>query len=167
MQVVADVVVIPALSECKFTADTASNCDFFFDVAATDVASSDYVVFASVASYFDAVNVDSPLVHRLTLSDFDFTGASVEAVNDRVATVVIETAGGFLGDLSLAVDTAGLILDTPDTAPTPVQGLSQIIADTTVAGDFDIVAVPEPSSLAIVFAGLGALCALRKTRHSL
>jgi len=139
--------------------------DFFFDLAATNAASSAYV-FASTTNYFDAVNVDSPLVHRLTLSDFDFTGVDVTAaVNDRVATVAIGTTGGFQGDLSLAIDTAGLILDTPDNTPTPVQGFSQIVADTSAAGDFDIVVVPEPSALAIIFVTLGTLCLFRKTPY--
>lgn len=120
--------------------------DFFFDVAATDAASSNYI-FASTANYFDAVNIDSPLVHRLTLSDLDLSGVDVVAgINDQVATVVIGTSASFLGDLSLVVDSAGLILDTPDATPTPVQGFDAIVSDTDAAGDTTLVPVPEPTS---------------------
>lgn len=131
-------------------ASGTAGTDYFFDVAATIAASSGYV-FASTANYFDAVNVDPPFTHRLTLSDFDLTGTNVVAsVNDKVATVVIGTAAHFQGSLSLTVDTSGLILDTPDVVPTSVAGFAQIVGDTRAAGDYSLVAVPEPSTIVLV-----------------
>jgi hypothetical protein len=131
--------------------------DFFFDLDATNAASSGYV-FPSSANYLDAVNIDSASVHRLTLSDFDLTGTDVVAgVNDNLVTVVLGTASGFESNLVVSFDVAGLILDTPDVIPSPVTGFSQLLADTRSAGFYLITPIPEPHSVMLM--GLGIIVA--------
>ena len=61
------------------------------------------------------------------------------------------------GNLTLSVDSAGLILDTPDVTPKPVQGFVGIVADTTAAGGATIVPVPEPTSGLLTLVPLVAL----------
>lgn len=140
----------------------AAGTDFSFNLAGTDVASSGYV-FPSAANYFDSVNVDSPLVQRLSLTDFDLTGVSVvDGVNDRIATVFVDTVGGFDGSLTIALDFGGLILDTPDTTPTPVAEFSQTVADTQAAGDFGIAPIPEPTAIILFTLGGSAGLACRR-----
>lgn len=137
--------------------------DFFFNLAATKPATSQYV-FPSTFNFFDAVNLDSPSTQRLTLSDFDFTGVDVVAgVNDRIATVWIGTLAGFTGDLDLAFDVTGLFLDTPDTTPTPVAGFAQISADTDAQGVVTLSLIPEPSSALTMT--LGAMLVLAGCRR--
>jgi hypothetical protein len=121
--------------------------DFFFDVAATVPAPTNYV-FPSDANYFDAANVDSPMRHRITLSDFDLSGVNVvSGVNDRVASVVFRTAPTYHGQLTLFVDAPGLILDTPDVDPTPVAEFATIQSDTAAAPDVVLDPVPEPAHM--------------------
>jgi hypothetical protein len=121
--------------------------DYFFDVAATLPASTNYA-FPSSTNYFDAVTVDSATRHRITLTDFDFSGVNVVAgTNDRVARVVFWTAATFGGPLSVFVDAPLLILDTPDVVPMSVQGFAEIQSDIAAAGPVHITLVPEPSTL--------------------
>lgn len=132
----------------------AAGTDFFFDVAATDAAISQYV-FGSIANYLDAVNVDSALAHRLTLSDFDLTGVDVmSGLNDRIATVFVGTSPSYQGELSIAFDVGGLILDTPDVTPTPVADFAQISSDTQAGGAVTLTLVPEPGAVMLLGAGL-------------
>jgi hypothetical protein len=139
--------------------------DYFFDVAATLPAAASYV-FPSSANFFDAVNVDSPTRHRLTLTDFDVAGVHVVAdQNDRVATIVVRTSIGFNGPLSLFIDAPSLILDTPSVVPTPVPGFNTIQADIAAAGPAVLPAIPEPSSTAIVMTGLGVMLAYSVRRR--
>jgi hypothetical protein len=135
--------------------------DYFFDVAATLPAAASYV-FPSSANFFDAVNVDSPTRHRLTLTDFDLAGVHVVAdQNDQVATIVLRTSLGFNGPLSLFIDAPSLILDTSDVVPTPVPGFNTIQTDIAAAGRVDLAPVPEPRSIATMLAGLALLLGIR------
>jgi hypothetical protein len=132
--------------------------DFFFDVPATIPAATNYV-FPSSANFFDAVTLDSPTRHRITLSDFDLTGVNVvPGSNDRVANVVLRTSPGFRGQLGLFVHTDGLILDTSDINPTPVAGFDSLKSNIAASGTIQIEPVPEPSVACLAGAGvLGAL----------
>src|SRR5688500_3352170 len=47
--------------------------NFFFDAAATTPASTGYI-FPSTANFVDATTVDSSMRHRITLTDFAFSG---------------------------------------------------------------------------------------------
>ena len=121
--------------------------DFFFDVAGTEPAVTNYV-FPSSSNFFDAVNVDAPMRHRISLTDFNLAGLNVAPdANDRVADVKVQTAPTFSGSLSVFVDTPLLILDTPNITPTPVQGFSAIQAAIAAAGPVDLMPVPEPSTV--------------------
>jgi hypothetical protein len=127
--------------------------DFFFDAGATMPASSNYI-FPSAANFFDSVTVDSAPNHRITLTDFDFTGVDVvTGVNDRVATVVFQTGPTFGGSLSVFVDAPLLILDTPAIEPTPVSGFSAIQADIAAAGPAVLMPVPEPTTALLLVLG--------------
>lgn len=140
-----------------------AGADFFFDAAATAPMLANYV-FPSAANYFGAANVDSASRHRITLSDFDFTGVDVvPGLNDLVARVVFRTAETFSGHLSLFVDAEGLILDTPDVEPTPIIGFDGIKADVAASSPITIGPVPEPSSLILAMLALAAGCRLRRT----
>ena len=137
------------------TADAGvAGTDYCFDLAATAPVATGYV-FPDTANFFDALNVDSPSQHRLTLSDFYLNGVDVAAsVNDLVATVVIGTGADFSGNLALSVDVDGLILDTPDVSPTPVQGFVAIKMDTGSATSATVIPVPEPGAASIAGAAL-------------
>jgi len=138
--------------------------DFYFDVAATTPAATNYV-FPSSANFFDAANVDPVMRHRISLTDFDFTGVNVApGTNDRVANVVFQTAPTFTGNLSLFVDADGLILDTPDIVPTPVPGFASLQADIAASGPIELPAVPEPAS--VLMAGISVLGALIWSRYA-
>ena len=132
--------------------------DFYFDVAATFPASTNYV-FPSSANFVDATNVDSAIRHRLTLTDFDFTGANVApGTNDRVANVVFQTAPNFAGRLSFLVDAAALILDTPNFEPTPVPDFNAIQAGVAEALPIVLQPVPEPSTISLLVLAVGGIC---------
>jgi hypothetical protein len=121
--------------------------DFFFDVAATIPSLTAYV-FLSSANYFDAANVDSPARHRLTLTDFDLAGSDVEVgMNDMVAHVAVTTSPTFLGPLTVGIHADGLILDTPNIAPTPVEQFAMIQFETQNVPSLTLVPVPEPTSI--------------------
>ena len=136
--------------------------DFFFDVGATVPAPVGYV-FPSTANFLDAVNIDSPLQHRITLSDFDFNGVDVEAsINDLLAILTIGTSNDFQGDLSIAFDTDGLILDTPSIAPTPVAQFPDIVAATMLAIPTTVRRIPEASTSALIFVGGALLYSYRR-----
>jgi hypothetical protein len=138
--------------------------DFFFDVAATVPASTNYV-FTSAANFFDAVNVDSSIRHRITLTDFDLSGANiVTGVNDRVATVVFRTAQTFKAPLTLFVDAPALILDTPDVEPTSVMEFEMIQAGIAEAPPIELTVVPEPSTV-ILSLSLPVLLQLNVARY--
>lgn len=146
------------------TAGTAG-VDYFFDAAATVPAVTNYV-FPTSANFFDAVNVDSPSRHRITLSDFDLSGVNILAgQNDRVATVVLRTEPDFGNPLSLFVDAPSLILDTPGVVPTPVSGFNTIQTDIASAGATGLLPVPEPKSAAAIIAGFAlTLASCRRNR---
>jgi hypothetical protein len=138
----------------------AAGVDFYFDAAATLPAAASYV-FPSSANYVDAVTVDSATRHRITLTDYDFSGANIaNGTNDRVATVVFRTAATMNSPLSIFVDAPLLILDTPEVLPTPVPGFSMIQADIAAAGNVTLVSVPEPSTLLLV-----AFCVTAQIDH--
>lgn len=141
--------------------------DYFFDGVATLPAAAQYV-FPSTTNYFDSVTVDSPTRDRITLTDFDFSGANVvTGTNDQVAKVVFQTTASFHGPLSISVDAPLLILDTPDETPTAVSGFSGIQNGVASAGSISVVSVPEPSSLgAVTMALVGILLAVRSRRLS-
>jgi hypothetical protein len=141
--------------------------DFFFDAAATMPASTNYV-FPSATNFFDTATVDSAIRHRITLTDFDFSGVNVVAgVNDRVATVVFQTVATFDGSLSVFVDTPLLILDTPDAEPTPVSGFSAIQADIDAAGPLDLTPVPEPTTALLLLVLGGSVGVWRERRFAM
>jgi hypothetical protein len=127
--------------------------DFFFDVAATAPALTNYV-FPSTANFLDATTVDSSMRHRITLTDFAFAGVNVGGMNDHVATVLFRTTPLFKGPLRVFVDTPLLILDTPSAVPSPVPGFDVIRNDIAAAGAFELALVPEPSSLLIAASAL-------------
>ena len=103
--------------------------------------------------------------HRLTLTDFAFSGVNVAGANDDVATVIFRTTPVFKDPLRVFVDTSLLILDRPNAVPTPVQGFDVIKNDISAAGSFELVPVPEPSNLLIAaLALLSILIANWKTR---
>jgi hypothetical protein len=155
--VVFDVELPPIANLGSYNIDVAlessvgtAGVDFFFDAAATVPAANHYL-FPSAANYFDAVTADSAGRHRITLTDFDFSGVNVvTGTNDRVATVVFRTLPTFSGPLSVFVDAPLLILDTPDIVPTPVPGFSELQHDIAAAGPFDLAAVPEPASVLLL-----------------
>lgn len=137
--------------------------DFYFDAVATLPAATNYV-FSTSANFFDAANADSSARHRITLTDFDFIGADVTpGVNDRVASVVLQTAATFGGSLSLFVDADGLLLDTPATTPTPVDGFDAIQAAVAANGAVVLEPVPEPSSVVLL---LSAAIVCRRRRRT-
>jgi hypothetical protein len=137
--------------------------DYYFDVAATLPAAAHYV-FPSTANYFDAVTVDSTTRDRITLSDFDLTGVNLVAgTNDQVAKVVFRTLPTFHGQLNASVDTSLLILDTPDVETTPIAGFSALQSDIAAAGVIPVLAVPEPSTLALLMFAATGWC-LRRGR---
>jgi hypothetical protein len=154
-QPVAFDVRLPAITELgsynidlvlESTSGTAG-VDFFFDVAATAPTVTNYI-FPSAVNFFDAVNIDSPSQHRITLTDFDVAGVNViPGANDRVATVVFQTTSNFDGPLSVFVAAPLLILDTPNVVPTPVPSFDAIQDDIAAAGPIDLTPVPEPSTL--------------------
>ena len=137
--------------------------DFYFDVAATAPDLTSYV-FPSTANFLDATTVDSSLRHRITLTDFAFSGVNVAGANDHVATVVFRTTPVFKGPLRVFVDTPLLILDTPSAVPTPVQGFDAIKNDIAAAGSFELVPVPEPSNLLIAAAALLTILIVNRKR---
>ena len=141
----------------------AAGVDFFFDVAATVPAPTNYV-FPSSDYFFDAVNVDSTARVRITLTDFNFSGINVSpGVNDRVATVVLKTAATFHGNLALSVDVSGLILDTPDVNSTPVPSFNALKSDIAAGGLIELTSVPEPATIVYCLSGIlfGFLSAAR------
>jgi hypothetical protein len=87
--------------------------------------------------------------HRITLTDFAFSGVNVAGANDHVATVFFRTTPAFKSPLRVYVDTPLLILDRPIAVPTPVQGFDVIKNDIAAAGSLELVPVPEPSNLLI------------------
>lgn len=125
-----------------------SGTNFYFDVMATAPASINYI-FQSTANFYDATTTDSSMRHRITLTDFAFSGVNVGATNDNVATVTFRTTPEFNGLLRVFVDTPLLILDTPNVVPTPVQDFDAIRNNISSAGSFELPPVPEPSSLLI------------------
>jgi hypothetical protein len=131
-----------------------SGTDFYFDVTATTPASANYI-FASHTNFFDAVTVDSPLRHRITLTDFAFSGVDVTGANDYVATVAFRTAPMFHNPLRIFVDSSQLILDTPSIPPASVQRFNVIQNDIAATGSAELVAVPEPSTLLITASTIG------------
>jgi len=139
--------------------------DFFFDAAATTPALTSYI-FPSTANFLDAATVDSSMRHRITLTDFAFSGVNVSGANDHVVTVTFRTTPEFKGRLRLFVDTPLLILDRPSAVPTPVQGFDVIKNDITAAGSVELVPVPEPSNFLIASSALlSILIANCKTRR--
>jgi hypothetical protein len=135
--------------------------DFFFDVAATVSAATNYV-FTSPANFFDAANVDSAMRHRITLTDFDFVGVDVvPGSNDRVATVVFQTDATFAGTLELFVDADGLILDTPVVTPTPVPGFDTLRADIAASEPIELDPIPEPSATVLLAWSFAVGCVTR------
>src|SRR5262249_25051737 len=91
----------------------------------------------------------------ITLSDFAFVGGNVvPGVNDRVAKVAFRTAASFHGTLQFSVDVDGLILDTPDDTPMTVAGFAEIKSDIAQAVPINVLAVPEPATSLLLFAGM-------------
>jgi hypothetical protein len=132
--------------------------DFFFVIAATGPASTNYV-FPSVANFFDAANVDATFRHRITLSDFDFSGVNViPGTNDQVASVVFQTTPSFAGQLALSVDSGGLILDTPNINPMPVPGFNGLKTDIAASGPIEIRPVPEPAAPPLLMLAAAGFC---------
>jgi hypothetical protein len=137
--------------------------DYYFDAAATTPVSVNYV-FPSATNYFAVATLDSATRHRITLTDFDFSGVNVASgVNDRVATVVFRTAATFDGPLRLFCDAPLLILDTPDVTPTPVPGFSAIQDDITAAGPVELLPVPEPATVVLLALASGISVKRRRT----
>ena len=131
-------------------------------MAATTPALTSYI-FPSTANFLDAATVDSSMRHRITLTDFAFSGVNVTGANDDVATVIFRTTPVFKGPLRVFVHAPLLIFDTPIAIPTPVQGFDIIKNDIAAAGSFELVPVPEPSNLLIAAsAPLTILIANRK-----
>ncbi|MEM8946698.1 MAG: hypothetical protein AAGD11_16105 [Planctomycetota bacterium] len=144
------------------TSDTGqAGTDFFFDLGATVPAPAGYV-FPTTANFLGAVNIDSPLQHRITLSDFDFDGVNVEAsINDLLAVFAIGTSNDFQGDLTIAFSTDGLLLDTPSVTPTPVAEFPNIVSATMSAPPATVFRIPEISTIALVLVGSALLYAYR------
>jgi hypothetical protein len=126
---------------------------YFFDVADSGPASMNYI-FPSAANFYHATTTDSSMRHRITLTDFAFSGVNVGSTNDNVATVTFRTTPTFNGPLRVFVDTPLLILDTPNVVPTPVQGFDAIRNDIFSARSFELLPVPEPASLLIAASAL-------------
>jgi hypothetical protein len=127
--------------------------DYYFDRSATRPPDSGYV-FPSAVNYAVAVNADSVHRQRLTLTDFDLTGVDVvPAANDLVALVLLQTSPDSRAELSLSIDVMSLILDTPTPTPTPVDEFAAIRDAIAVAEPIRLISVPEPYSLASLFAG--------------
>ena len=122
-------------------------------MAATTPALTSYI-FPSTANFLDAATVDSSMRHRITLTDFAFSGVNVTGANDDVATVIFRTTPVFKGPLRVFVHAPLLIFDTPSAIPTPVQGFDIIKNDIAAAGSFELVPVPEPSNLLIAASAL-------------
>jgi hypothetical protein len=101
--------------------------------------------------------------HRITLTDFAFSGINVAGSNDHVATVLFRSTPAFKDSIRVFLDTSLLILDTHSAVPTPVPGFDVIKNDIAAAGSIELVPVPEPSTLLIAAAVLlTALIANRK-----
>jgi hypothetical protein len=172
-QPVAFDVLLPAISNLgSYNIDLVldsstgtAGVDFFFDVAATVPATTHYV-FPTAANYFDSATVDSPLRHRITLTDFDLSGVNVvPGTNDHIANVVYRTLPTFHGSLSVSVNAPLLILDTPDITPTPIAGFSGLRTDIASAGAVQVSPVPEPTSIGIIgFAVVAAILNNRRFR---
>lgn len=129
--------------------------DYFFDVDATIPAPSMYV-FPTSPNFFDAALVDSFSAHRLTLTDFNFSGVEVLSdVNDLVAIVTIGIESSFQGDLMLSFDIDGLFLDTPAILPTSVSEFDDIRTNTEALEPVILTLIPEPSGC-VLFA-IGAM----------
>ncbi|MEL6108398.1 MAG: PEP-CTERM sorting domain-containing protein [Planctomycetota bacterium] len=148
------------------TGDTGTaGTDFFFDLAQTVPASSGYV-FTTDVFFASATNNDSTLTQRLTLTDFDFFGLNViPGVNSNIAEVVVQTSGGYTGNLTLSVDTTSLLLDTPDLIPTPVAEFSTVVTETAAATPATFTSssvVPEPSTFAIFSIAIATLGCRRR-----
>lgn len=128
------------------SASGEAGVDYFFDVIDTTSAPSNYV-FDSDANFLDAINIDSPSQHRITLTDFDLLGKNVvSSANGSIARVVVKTLSSFVGDLELSLDTNGLILDTPDVSPTPIDEFDTIVQNTNDRGTVTVTIVaPNPS----------------------
>lgn len=145
------------------TTGTAGSDYLFGDVTP---ATSGYV-FPSNADFGDGTNLESSMLQRLSLSDFDLDGHStVAGVNDRIATVSVQTSAAFMGSLELSVDANRLILDGPQIDPTPVPEFNQIVTDTMNQPAMVVSAVPEPGSTCLILGALTACAGYRRRRGS-
>ena len=150
------------LSSVTGTAGT----DYFFGSVIPAAPNQKYV-FDSNLNFGSGINLESPSTQRLSLSDFDFAGVNTSAgINDHIATINIETATTFTGDLRLSIDSGRLILDGPELTPTPVVEFDAIRIDTGNQPATVISAVPEPGNIAFLFAATCVLVSRRTRRRS-
>ncbi|TWU48575.1 hypothetical protein Poly51_44750 [Rubripirellula tenax] len=122
--------------------------DFQVESVVPAVPASGYV-FSSNNDFFAATFQTSAATQTVNLSDFDLTGVNtVIGVNDRIATVSVSTLASFQGDLQLSIDLNALILDGPESSPTPVPEFATILSDTTnqPLAIVSAAAVPEPGT---------------------
>ena len=134
---------------------------------------SRYVFFAHDTHFEAAVHTVAGQ-HILSLSGFNdpdddhvLDGVdTVAGVNDRVATVTVQTLPSLTGAIYLTLAAGTLELDTPDKdaggTPAPIVGFATLQADLAASPPAEV-PVPEPATLALVAAGgLGAALARRR-----
>jgi hypothetical protein len=140
--------------------------------AAPAAAAAHYVFGADTAMCASAVRTVGAR-HYLTLSDWhDPDGDGVldgintsSDVNDRVARVTLLTSPSLSDSLFVSLNAASLELDTPlvdgQGAPVPISGFLALQNGLAAASPREV-AVPEPSSLALLSAAAGAALLRRR-----
>lgn len=127
-------------------------------------------MFPVNTSFFSTKLSDSTRTERMVLTDFDLSGVdTVVAVNDRIATVMVDTLPTYEGVLEIKVDGDALILDGPNLTPTPVPEFDAIIADTRgqSAVHVNVTAIPEPATAPILCTALAWLLLVRRRKRQL
>ncbi|QDV43853.1 hypothetical protein Enr13x_37130 [Stieleria neptunia] len=131
----------------------SAGVQYFFEAPPAVPAASKYVFDNS--DTFLANPIDAA---RVSLSDFTLAGMGPVVftdVNDGIASVFVNTASTFSGEITLSIDAANLVLDQPD--GTPVSNFATIQSDTAARGfaTVTVTAIPEPGvSLLAFLAGM-------------